>query len=130
MEQILDSAVDWLHQIDGAPAGLLCIFVCIALGYVLRLIQSFPNNAIPVVAILAGGAFYPLIADANNDIPLRVWIVRNLGIGLVYGLIAWLLHNQVLSRLEDKLQNVPLIGKLLGNTPPAPNPAPAPDPKP
>lgn len=116
MEDTLQTAIDYLQKLAGLPAAALTVGVCVVVGYVLRFIQKFPNEAIPVVVILLGGVFYPLIADANNDWPLRVWIVRNAGIGLVFGLIAWLFHNQVLARIESKL---PAIARMLEvETPP------------
>lgn len=110
MEDTLESIIATLQKFEGAPAGLLTLAVCIVVGYVLRSIKRFPNDAIPIVAILVGGVFYPLIADDNNDWTLRVWIVRNAGIGLVYGLVAWGGHKFILKRIEDK---IPFIKSLI-----------------
>lgn len=111
MEDTLNSIVGWLQKLEGLPAIALSWLVCWAVGYALRFIKRFPNEGIPVAVILFGGLFYPLIADANNTLTLRVWIVRNAGLGLIVGASAWLLHRYVLTRIEDKF---PAIGALLG----------------
>lgn len=102
LETLLTQVTGMLQKLDGLPATGLTILSCIVIGYVLRFIKKFPNDGIPVVVILWAGVFYPMIADDNNDITLRVWLVRNALIGLVIGFVAWIIHKQVLSRLEDK----------------------------
>lgn len=102
MEDTLETLIDYLQKVAGLPACALTVAVCVVAGYALRLIKKFPNDGIPLVVILLGGVLYPLIADANNTWTLRVWIVRNAGIGLVFGMAAWLLHNQILKRIEDR----------------------------
>lgn len=103
MEDTLETLINYLQKLAGLPAAALTVAVCIVTGYVLKCLKKFPNEAIPVIVILMGGVLYPLIADANNTWTLRVWIVRNAGIGLVFGLVAWLIHNQILKRIESKL---------------------------
>lgn len=102
IESYIDQVVGLLQKLNGLPAIALVALSCIVVGYVLRCIKRFPNDGIPVVAIL-WGAWYAIIADYSNyNIPLRVDIVRNIFIGLVVGFLAWLFHNQVLKRIEDK----------------------------
>lgn len=99
----LEEVVGWLQKLDGAPATLLVMIACWVIGYMLRYFKGFPNDGIPVAVVLFGGVVYPLIADANNDLPFRIWIIRNMLIGLIIGLAAWMLHKFVLSKVEDKL---------------------------
>jgi hypothetical protein len=101
MESI-DKAIAILNQLYGLPAAALVFCSCIVVGYILRFIKSFPNNGIPVVAILWGGLVMSLIADSRaTTMPLRVWIVRNILVGMVIGMLAWIVHKAVLSKLED-----------------------------
>lgn len=102
IESILENSIDYLQKLEGAPAILLVVLSAIVLGYVLRRIKGFPNNGIPVVVVLWGGIIYPLIADANNDLTLRVWLVRNVAIGLIAGFVAWIFHNKILKPYLDK----------------------------
>ena len=101
-ETFLEQVTQFLNNLYGAPAGVLVILICIIAGYALKKVKSFPNDAIPIVVILIGAAIYPLIADDRNDITLRVWIVRNLGIGLILGFAAWVIHNKVIKLITDK----------------------------
>lgn len=105
VESILETVTDYLQKLEGAPAVLLVVLSAIVLGYVLKRFKSFPNDAIPIVVILWGGVVYPLIADANNDLTLRVWLVRNVAIGLITGFVAWIFHNQILKRFLNKLSS-------------------------
>ena len=104
LENILEAVSVALQQLGGAPAGLLVMFGCIVLGYCLKMVKRFPNQAIPLAVILFGAVVYPIIADTNNAFTLRVWLVRNVLIGLVIGLLAWMLHNQVIKRIEGKIR--------------------------
>jgi hypothetical protein len=103
IETALDQATTLLEKLYGLPAIALVLVSCIFLGYILRVITIFPNKGIPLAVILWGGVFFPAIADATSNFPFRVWLIRNLLMGLMIGVVAWLLHNQVLSRLEDRL---------------------------
>lgn len=102
MTEFIDKAVSWLNQLYGLPAGLLVLCTCIVVGYGLKFWKAFPNQAIPLVVILFGGLMMSLIADSRTTSqPLRVWIVRNIGVGLILGTVAWIIHNKALSKLED-----------------------------
>lgn len=116
VEDTLSKTVDWLQKLDGAPAIALVLFTCIMLGTILRFVRKFPNDGIPVAVVLWGGLFYPLIASDNNDITLRVWLVRNVLIGLIAGFVAWLVHKAIISRLEKRfLGDTEFIDKLSGS---------------
>lgn len=112
MEQIesyIDSAVQVLQKLSGLPAIALVALLCLAAGYVLRFWKAFPNNAIPLVVTILG-ATYALIADDRNDTPLRIWMARNVIVGLIVGFATWAFHKMILSRIETKF---PVIGPML-----------------
>ena len=109
----INTALQYLDKIQGLSAVALVFLSCIVIGYVLRLIKSFPNEGIPVVVILWGALVMLFIADPRaTTMPARVWTVRNILVGLIIGMAAWVSHKMVLSYLEDFL-----IAKFnLGNT--------------
>jgi hypothetical protein len=114
----LDSAVDLLNKLYGLPAIAIVMLGCLALGYLLRFIKAFPNDAIPVVCILFGAVLLPTLADARGPMPLRIWLVKNAMLGLIVGCLAWITHNILLSRLEDWLAaKFPAFDRLLNGNP-------------
>lgn len=115
IETELQHVIDMLQKLNGAPALLLVGLVCIITGYALKWVKKFPNEGIPLAVIFMGGVVYPFVADANNDIPLRVWIIRNAMIGLVVGFVAWLVHNKFISKIEDRI-----TGRISVSNPPNP----------
>lgn len=132
MNQI-DQAIGWLNQLYGLPAAALVLISCLAVGYVLRFIKRFPNDGIPVAVVLWGAVAMTLVADSRaTSMSLRVWIVRNVLVGLAIGFISWLVHNLLLSKVEDwlaskfpeKAQDTTFFAK------PAPPPQDPPTPKP
>lgn len=102
IETALEELSKFLSSLYGAPAAILVVLSCLVVGYGLKFIKRFPNDAIPLTVILWAAVFYPIIADDKNDLSLRVWLVRNVLFGLVCGFIAWLMHNKLLSKLEDR----------------------------
>lgn len=100
----LNDLLQWLDKIQGLSAGALVLFSAIVVGYCLKFIKTFPNQAIPIVVILWSAIAMLFIADPRaTTMPARVWSTRNLLTGLIDGLLAWLLHNLVLSKVEDWL---------------------------
>lgn len=102
LDTLLTQLVDYLQRLYGAPAIVLVFFSCIVMGYCLRAFKRFPNDGIPVAVILWGGIVFSLIAP-KTDIPLRVWIGRNVLIGLIAGYVAWLIHNRLIKKAEERL---------------------------
>lgn len=104
----LKTALAWIQQLETLPAGALTILVCIAIGYILKFVPEFPNARIPLVNLIFAGFYYsftvpytpanPLIVPEGTPIAARL---RNFGIGLVLGAVAWIIHAQVLKRVED-----------------------------
>ena len=113
MTELIDKAIGVLNQLYGLPAFALVFCSCIVVGYILRFVKRFPNDGIPVAVVLWGGIIMTLVADTRaTSMPARVWVVRNILVGMIFGLVAWLTHKVALSRLEDWI-----VAKFnLGNT--------------
>ena len=119
IDTFIETFVDKVQQLEGAPAALLVLLICLIFGYVLKFVKSFPNRGIPLAVILCGGPMKLVLSEFYKDqTPLRIWIVRNLVIGCCIGFVAWLLHNKILSRLEDKLGLSPGADKPDAEKPP------------
>lgn len=127
IESALEKGTELLQQLYGLPAGMLVLISCLVVGYVAKCIRRFPNEAIPVTVILWGAVLTPMLQDARNSIPFRVWIIRGILIGLTIGFLAWLLHNKVLAKIEDRLglfaSKVP-TDQIVPDSVPAPQPQP------
>lgn len=127
MSDYIDKTIGLLNQLYGLPAVALVLGSCIVLGYVLRFIKAFPNDGIPVAVILWGGIVMSLVADSRaSSMPIRVWVVRNILVGMIIGLGAWLVHKALLSRVENwlankfNLGNTEFFGGKKNDPPPAP----------
>lgn len=106
--ETIDKVIGYLNQLQGLPAVALVALACIGIGYVVRFIPDsiVPNGGIPAIVILFGAIMMSLIADSRaTDMSMRVWVVRNVAVGMTIGLGAWLSHVMLISRLEDWVQN-------------------------
>jgi hypothetical protein len=93
----------YIESAQNLPGWALSALFVIAVGYVLRRIKSFPNEAIPTICLLLGSILTLLLAPpAPAAYKAFQWRLVNFIIGGVIGLLAWLFHNQILKRLEDK----------------------------
>jgi|SRR3990167_5385402 len=109
--EYLNDAIKQLLAL-GPEALLIC--VVIALGYVLKRVPLIPNKTIPAACLLLGAGIYPLITSPGQAPPdIKFPIVREIMLGLLIGFIAWIIHNKLLKRIEER---VPwLKGVLSGN---------------
>jgi hypothetical protein len=99
--QIINDALTQLLKLT--PEALLGLFI-IACGYVLRGIKWLDNRWIPLVCCVLGGSLYPFIAkQASADPDLAHPYVRLVMIGFLIGLLAWVFHEKILSRIEDRI---------------------------
>lgn len=116
---------EWLNQVSealatlyGLPSIVLVFILCLGLGYFLKTQRWCPNDKIPLIVIAFGVGFLPLISDwRSSPLPLRIWLVRNVVVGFIVGLAAWLTHNKILKRFEDSANGKPPVVE-----PPAPRP--------
>lgn len=86
----------------GAPVGVLVLLACLALGYAVKLIPVIENRWIPSIVIVGGVLLFPMLSDRGGEL-LRIWLAKTTAMGLVIASLAWLVHNKVLKRLEEKL---------------------------
>lgn len=119
-----DSVFGELVKIQSWPTVGLVFALVIIVGYCLRFWKSFPNEAIPTVVILVGAVGMIMLSDAKpSDVAYRVWNTKNFVVGLIIGFIAWMMHNLVISKLEDFLSTkFTSVGKALGPKDPPEDP--------
>jgi MFS superfamily sulfate permease-like transporter len=92
-----------------APAPFTVV-ITLVLCYIPRIWPKFPNDKIPWVCIIVGTLIFSGLNDRNPSMELIKYWIRTISAGFVFSLATWLLHNQIISKFEDKL---PIIGKLL-----------------
>ncbi len=109
-----EQTFDAVHSLYGLPGYALVLLTCIIVGYIMKIMKWFPNEKIPAVVIAWGIVFNLLSADTRDaSVPVRLYIVKNLLIGMIIGFIAWLIHNRWLSRIEN---SIPLLKNFLPST--------------
>lgn len=105
----------WLT--DLGPLGLTFALV-VAIGYLIRLVPWVANKYIPLLAPVVGGVLLPLIAPAgfvgaawkNPTVVLVIY-------GIIVGVVAWVAHALIISRIEDMLASkFPAVGKFFAAT--------------
>jgi hypothetical protein len=104
--ETIDKVITELSKIQGWPAVALVFASCIVVGYIWKgmKLSWFPNEAIPM-AVIAWGAFaMTMSADVRaTGYSLRLWLFRNVLIGLTIGFTAWMSHYFIISKIEDWL---------------------------
>lgn len=124
----MEKLTEYNNQLLGAPGGVLLFLVVIAIGLALKMLQFFPNKAIPAVLMVIGAGLWMLLAPPPAvDASLRNWWGRNLAIGLIIPCGSWLAHKIILKRVEAKIglfdNSDPMaFRKPSGGDPPAPPP--------
>jgi hypothetical protein len=99
----MDYLEDFFKQLLACGPEALVGICIIALCYALKALPFFPNRFIPAVCIFLPVLLYPLVCkpgEAPHDI--RYPVIRAGMIGLVIGVLSWLLHNRLLKRWVDK----------------------------
>lgn len=95
LEEMLRWVTDTLGKLYGLPGYVLVFLLCLVAGFVLKRSRWFPNDGIPLTVICLGGLVNSLIADPKADtLPLRIWVVKNVVVGLIIGFAAWQAHAQ------------------------------------
>jgi hypothetical protein len=117
LDTYLEHASTILGKLYGAPGYVLVLLTCLAIGYFLKGLKRFPNDAIPWVVVIWGCAFNMLIADPLADgFTIRIWLCKNFLVGIGIGVGAWVFHNQILARIEDK---IPFLNRIISDKTPA-----------
>ncbi len=102
MDQTVQTLIDYLNKLYGLPAVVLVAMSCIVVGYMLKFVKKFPNDSIPIAVLTWGAMFLPLLSDYQPG-HMRIQIIRNVFVGFIAAFGAWLVHDKILKRLEDKL---------------------------
>lgn len=88
-----------------APAGVIAMLFSIALGYVLKVSEFFPNKRIPIIIVPLTAILFALIELSADKIAVKpfagYYVLFNFMLGFIYGALAWLLHAQILRRFVD-----------------------------
>ncbi len=92
-------------QMAHLPAGVVVALFAIALGYVLKSSEFFPNNRIPLVIVCVTSVVFPIVQlceDRMNHVEEFLWHAPlNVLLGVVIGFLAWTFHAQILRRFVD-----------------------------
>lgn len=96
----MENLTQWNDKLMGAPSGVLVLFLCLAAGYVWKMIRVLPNRFIPLIVMLTGAIIFVLLNWATPTVPL---IAKHFVIGFIIGFVAWLCHNKFLKHIERKL---------------------------
>lgn len=99
-----EQAKGWVDKIAaineyliGAPLGVLLFVFAIGGGLLLRIWHQFPNRHIPVILIAFTTVFFCFGAP-RGELALRIWIIRNILIGSIIGLLAFFAHRLIARR--------------------------------
>lgn len=104
----IDLVLAALSKLTNSPPPALLFIGLIALGYIFKIVPSFPNNWIPRVNLMVAIVLYPLIckADLEETYSMRIpWvgmIVRDEIVALTIFCASWLMHRVLLKRFVDK----------------------------
>lgn len=93
-----------LSKLWGLPYLTTVAILCFVVGLFLRHHKTFPNAAVPLVVIVCGAVFAPLLADPRADtLPLRIWVAKNVVVGIIIGIVTWVSHRYALKPLARKV---------------------------
>lgn len=98
MKDIQDS----IQQILGFTPEVLVVVFLILLGYAVRFMPFIPNKWIPAVCMFSGMVIYTAMVKPPVIEGVRMPHVRMALIGFILGVLAWVIHNKALKKLEDK----------------------------
>jgi hypothetical protein len=128
MNTAIESAKAGVNTLLNMPLLLIAALGLNVLGWLLKSVKVFPNQGIPATVVIAGGAlgFFLVPMQGPADWAFQVSdpavadVIRRVGIGLVIGFAAWMLHKVALRRLENFISSK--FGN--GDTPSAPTQSP------
>ena len=95
---------DFLQSLYGMPGYLLALVSGIAFGYCLKFLTWYPNRFIPTGVIVWSIALNLLLAPTRpNGEPIKFWLARHFAVGMIIGVLSWIVHNKFLKRFEDRI---------------------------
>jgi hypothetical protein len=112
MNTTIETAKEGVNTLLNMPLLLVAALGLNVVGWLLKSVKIVPKNYIPAIVVIGGGilGFFlvPLQSAADwayqvSD-PAVADVIRRIGIGLVIGFVAWLLHKTALWRLESFLK--------------------------
>lgn len=111
MNTAIESAKEGVNTLINMPLLLVAALGLNVMGWLLKSIKVFPNTIIPATVVIAGGVlgFFLVPMQGPADWAFQVKdpavadVIRRVGIGLVLGFAAWLLHKTLLRRIEKWL---------------------------
>jgi hypothetical protein len=100
----IESIFEWLGKLNGLPGYALVTVLCVVICAALAKWHRFPNDGIWLCSIVIGGAANAMIADPLSDnLPFRLWLWKNVFVGLICGGVAFLIYAAALKRFLAKV---------------------------
>lgn len=108
---VLTNAVQQMQQ---WPLAVLLVAFLVAFGSMLKALECFPNRAIPICVLVAGGVANGLLGDVGSVSPTQRHPEAVLAMqGVLLGFGAWGLHALFLRRFE---RFIPFLAGKSGDT--------------
>lgn len=104
----IDEILKQFEQIQNwSNAGLTAV-VCLGFGYIWKALKLkwTPNEAIPGVVCLVGIALFLGLSSGDGLKHTLGWYIRGGAVGFIIGATVAILHNFVISKIEDKLMTL------------------------
>ncbi len=98
----ISKLIELLNQFYGMPVIAVVFFSAIVFGYLWKCVAWLPNRLIPAAVVLGSGICLVLLSTRTSGESFRIWLVKNFLLGIIVGLLAWLVHNKALKRLEER----------------------------
>lgn len=89
-QSTLDKLADWDAKLQNAPFGVLIWLALVCLCSVMAYVEFCPDKIIPFVSVAAAVAGMLLLAPQVEGLAMRIWIGKNLFIGIISGILAWM----------------------------------------
>lgn len=92
-DSTLNQLVEWNNKLLGLPSGVLTLLVVFGFNAMLYYAEFFPNRKIPVFSVVAGAILYFMMSYKVGAVafPTPIWQTKNLVIGCIIGIAAWVL---------------------------------------
>jgi hypothetical protein len=85
----LDQVIQWDAKLWNLPFGAMTAVGLFLLCGVMFYARRVSNQNIPFYSIAGAWALLFLVAPFNGELGLRLWVGKNLAMGLIVGTLAW-----------------------------------------